>query len=80
MGEAYDITISKHPLQVKNTLFTLLSHQGALTTLMTSGFLLSQRVLGRVERFFSLNDSQPQLGTKLATIREWVILFTEDFF
>lgn len=43
---------SQHSLQVKSILFTLLSHQGALTTLMTSEFLSSQWVLDRVESFF----------------------------
>lgn len=80
MGEADDITDSKHSLKVKNALFILISHQGALTTLMTSEFLSNQWLLERVESFFSLNGSQPQLGTKLATIRGWMIPFTEEFF
>jgi hypothetical protein len=51
MREASDITVPKHSLKVKNALFHFICHQGALTTVTTSGFLSSQWILDRVESF-----------------------------
>lgn len=51
MGEADDIIVSKHALNIKNAFFILISHQRALTTVMTSGFLSNQWILDRDESF-----------------------------
>lgn len=57
MGGADDITVSKHALNIKNAFFILTSHQGAVTTVMTSGFLSNQWILDRDESFLFLEWS-----------------------
>lgn len=77
MGEADDITVSKHALTLRNAFFILTSHQGAL---ITSEFLSNQWILDRVESFYSLNGSQPPIRIKISHYQGWMIPFTEDFF
>lgn len=79
MGKADDITITAFSASQKYFIHPSLS-SGSTDNPNDIWVSFKPVGFGQGWEFFSLNGSEPQLGTKLATIRGWMILFTEDFF